>query len=220
MLTFRNNAVRILLAAFAALSVIPWSGSLASAEEGTWSKQAYAIPSQRAFRVPSPDRRKNVMIDSLALSVIEDGSRLSGLEGYTILLPAELSWASDSKAFVITANEGGKEGAWYVSVYMLDFERVNYLDISFEVNDRFKERYPCMAGDDPNVGAIKWLKDSKNLLVVAEIPARAACSEKSARWGYIIEVPSGKVLSEIEPKRLQEEWGEYLGTRILKKSSR
>jgi hypothetical protein len=50
--------------------------------------------------------------------------------------------------------------------------------------------------------------------------ARASCSGKNGRWGYVVEVPSSKVLSELEPKKLRDDWGEYLGPRIVTKSLR
>ena len=191
-----------------------------AAEEGTWSKQAFSVPRQRAFRIPSPDRKKTVLVQEMMLAVTEAGVPVPGIEGYTIVLPAEIAWAPDSKAFVLTANEGGPDEAWYVTVYMLEFDRVNYYDVTAEAAGRFKERFACLASDEPNFGAIKWLKESKNLLLAAEVPSRASCSEKIAPWGYIVEVPSGKVLSELAPKKLQDDWGDYLGARTVRKSLR
>lgn len=211
-------ARQVLLTALILLFLMPGSGNQASAEEGTWSKQAFSVPRQRAFKIPSPDRKKTVLIQEMRLAVVEAGVPVPGIEGYTIMLPAEIAWAPDSKAFVLTANEGGQDEAWYVTVYMLEFDRVNYYEVTAEAAGRFKERYACLASDAPNIGAVKWLKESKNLLLVAEAPARTSCSDKNVLWGYIVEVPSGKVLSELEPKKLQDDWGEYLGPRIVKKS--
>jgi len=191
-----------------------------AAEEGTWSKQAFSIPRQRAFKIPSPDRKKTVLVQELMLAVTEAGVPVPGIEGYTIVLPAEIAWAPDSKAFVLTANEGGQDEAWYVTVYMLEYDRVNYYDVTAEAAVRFRASIKCLGADEPNFGAVKWLKESKNLLLVAEATARASCSNRNARWGYIVEVPSGKVLSELEPKKLQDDWGEYLGPRIVKKPLR
>ena len=220
MLISLNNTRRVLLTALILFFLLPGSGSPASAEEGTWSKLAYAIPSRRAFRIPSPDRTKTVLVQEMMLAVTEAGGTVPGIEGFTLLFPSEIAWASDSKAFVLTANEGGQDEAWYVTVFVLEYDRVNYYDVTAEAAGRFKERFACLAGDEPNIGAIKWLKESKSLLLVAEVPARASCSDKNARWGYIVEIPSGKVLSELEPKKLQDDWGEYLGLRFVKKSRR
>ncbi len=212
--------LRAVLPLLFCLSLLAGAVPKTAAEEGVWSKQAFSVPRQRAFKVPSPDRKRTVLVQEMMLAVTEAGGPVPGIEGYTIMLPAEIAWAPDSKAFVLTANEGGQDEAWYVTVYVLEYDRVNYYDVTVEAAGRFKERYACLASDEPNIGAIKWLKESKNLLLVAEVPARASCSEKNARWGYIVEVPSGKVLSELEPKKLQDDWGEYLGPRFVKKSRR
>ena len=211
---------RVALTLLFCLSLLAGAVPETAAEEGVWSKQAFSVPRQRAFKVPSPDRKKTVLVQDMMLMVTDGGVPVSGIEGYTIVLPAEIAWAPDSKAFVLTANEGGQDEAWYVTVYVLEFDRVNYYDVTAEAAGRFKESVKCLGADEPNIGAVKWLKDSKNLLLVAEVPARASCSEKNARWGYIVEVPSGKVLSELEPKKLQDDWGEYLGPRIVKRPLR
>ena len=215
-----DTARRVLLAALIYLFLTAGSGSPAAAEEGAWSKQAFSVPRQRAFKVPSPDRKKTVLVQDMILAVTDGGMPVTGIEGYTIILPAEIAWAPDSKAFVLTANEGGQDEAWYVTVYVLEFDRVNYYDITAEAAGRFKERFACLTSDEPNFGAIKWLKESKNLLLAAEVPVRASCGDKNAPWGYIVEVPSGKVLTELEPKKLMDDWGEYLGARIVKRSLR
>jgi hypothetical protein len=208
------------LTALILLFLLAGAGSPASAEEGAWSKQSFSVPRQRAFKVPSPDRKKTVLVQDMMLAVTEAGMPVTGIEGYTIILPAEISWAPDSKAFALTANEGGQDEAWYVTVFKLEFDRVNYYDVTSEAAAKFKEHFACLADGEPNFGAIKWLKESKSLLLAAEVPAHAPCSEKNAPWGYIIEVPSGKVLTELDPKKLMDDWGGYLGPRIVKRSPR
>ena len=205
---------------FCFLSLVVGMPPGVSAEDGVWSKQAFSVPRQRAFRVPSPDRKRAVLVQEMMLAVTEAGAPVPGIEGYTIMLPAEIAWAPDSKAFVLTANEGGRDEAWYVTVYMFEYDRVNYYDVSSEAAGKFKERYACLADSEPNIGAIKWLKESKNLLILAEAPGSASCSDKSVRQGYIVEVPSGKVVSELDMKKLQDDWGEYLGPRVFRKSPR
>ena len=205
----------ILLTALLLLPPLTAPVQSASAEEGLWSKSAFSIPRDRPFRVPSPDRKKTILIADLSLVVIDSGSPVPGIEGYTLLLPAEVSWASDSKAFVITSNEGGiGEEAWFVTAYVLEYDRISYYDVTEEAAFRFKELTKCPDAGEPHFGAVKWTKESKNLLVVAEAPERASCPARGTVRGYIVEVPSGKVLSELEPTKLSERWGEYLGMRV------
>lgn len=192
----------------------------AFADEGMWSKQAHSIPRGRDFRVPSPDRKRTVLIRELALIVVEGGAPVPGIEGYTVLLPAEIAWAPDSKAFVITSNEGGSDEAWFVTAYVLEYDRVNYYDVTVEAAVRFRELLQCTDEGEPAFAAVKWLKESKNLLIVAEAPARWQCPDAGRLLGFIVEVPSGKVLSEIPAKKLSEDWGEYLGQRIIRRLPR
>lgn len=201
--------------------VHPMAGPIreADAEDGRWSKQAFAIPRHRAFKVPSPDRKKTVMVADLSLVVLDGGEAVPGIEGYTLVLPAEISWAPDSKAFVITSNEGGSgEEAWFVTVYTLENDRVNPIEVTAEAADRFKEQIKCPDAGEPHFGVVKWVRESKNLLVAAEAPDRASCAEAGVFRGYILEIPSGKVLKELSPKMLSDDWGEYLGSRFSKKS--
>ncbi|MHB8844961.1 MAG: hypothetical protein ACYC7L_09455 [Nitrospirota bacterium] len=216
----KPNLARTFLIACSLALVLDGAAQISRAEEGLWSKAAFSIPRQRAFRVPSPDRRKTVRIEDLSLAVIDEGERVPGIEGYTLLLPAEIAWAPDSKAFVITANEGGAgEEAWFVTVYALEYERVNYHDVTAAAAAKLREQAKCPA-EELNFGAIKWVRESKTLLIVGEIAPRADCPEKGAMWGYIVEVPSGTVLRELSPKKLVDEWGEFLGPRVLKKNLR
>ena len=213
-----NVRIIILLAVLSCLLPLTGPVATACAEEGLWSKQAFSIPRHRDFTVPSPDRKKTVLIKDLSLVVIDGGSAVPGIEGYTLLLPAEISWAPDSKAFFITANEGGLgDETWFVTVFMLEHDRVKYYAVTAEVANRLKKEIQCPDAGEPHFGAIKWVKESKNLLVVAEVPEHSSCPEKGTLRGYIIEVPSGKVLSELPLKQLVDDWGGYLGPRITRK---
>jgi hypothetical protein len=161
----------ILLIMLSFMLAFDGSANTACAEEGIWSKQAFSIPLLRAFKVPSPDRKKTILIEDLSLVVIDGGSAVPGIEGYTLLLPAEISWAPDSKAFVITSNEEGSgDEAWFITVYLLEYDRVKYYDVTAEAGNRFKELIKCPDAGEPHFGAIKWVKESKNLLVVARRP--------------------------------------------------
>ena len=187
----------------------------ASAEEGQWSRLAVAVPSQRNFVIPSPDRKKTIRIEGFDLTVVEGGLPVPGGVNISILKPAEIAWAPDSKAFTITSSDGGSDGTWEVVVFLLEYERFTYYDPGKEAVLLFKQQYPCLDQLEPNVGAVRWLKESKHLLLALEMPPAAACEDRKAVRGYAVEANTGKVLKEYDRKKLMDEWGEYLGKRIV-----
>jgi WD40 repeat protein len=191
-------------------------GAVAGAEEGSWSRNSFLLPAQAPFRVPSPDRTKTVFVEGTALSVLDGGQQCSGLEGYSLLGHAELAWSPDSKAFVVTASEGGQGGAWFITVFQVQNVRVTLSEPVEGVNAKMHERYPCLGQEDPNLGAIWWVKGSTQLLVAAEVPARSSCGEKGQIRGYLIDVPTGKIMYEFDAALLKETFSEHLGRRFTR----
>jgi hypothetical protein len=187
----------------------------AVAEEGQWSRLAVAVPSQRNFVIPSPDRKKTIRIEGFDLTVAEGGLPVPGGVNISILKPAEIAWAPDSKAFTVTSSDGGADGTWEVVVFLLEYERFTYYDPGKEAVLLFKQQYPCLDQLEPNVGAVRWLKESKHLLLALEMPPAAACADRKAVRGYAVEANTGKVLKEYERRKLIDEWGEYLGKRLV-----
>ena len=51
-----------------------------AAEEGVWSKRAFSVPRRRAFKVPSPDRKKTLLVQDTMLIVTEAGGPVPGID--------------------------------------------------------------------------------------------------------------------------------------------
>lgn len=209
MIAHRRRVLTLFLAAICALTGLP-----AAAEEGQWSRLAVTAPALRSFIIPSPDRKKSIRIEGLDLTVVEGGIPVPGAVNIGILKPAEIAWAPDSKAFTVTSSDGGAEGAWEVVVFLLEYERFNYYDPGREAADRFKQQYPCIENLEPNIGAVKWVKESRHLLLALEMPPTAACDDRKAVRGYVVEASTGAILREFDRRKLVEEWGEFLGKRF------
>ncbi len=207
-----------LLAVVASVCLLHAVGSAVFAEEGAWSRNAFLLPAQAPFRVPSPDRMKTAFVEGTKLTVLEGRQEISGLEGFSLLGQAELAWSPDSKAFVVTASEGGIEGPWFITVFQIQNQRATIREPVGEVITKFHERYPCLGQDDPNIGALWWTKGSSQLLVGAEVPGRSHCAEAGQSRGYIIDVSSGKVLYEFDAPSLKENFSEHLGSRFSRQS--
>lgn len=189
------------------------------AEVGTWSREATLLTPLRKLEIPATDSKKIVVISGVDLDVTVEGRKLPGIEEEGVMYPAELFWAPDSSAFFITASDGGAVGTWFVSVYVIEKGRVRYLNVTQEVIMQFKKYYKCDEPEEPNVGAIRWLKGSKNLLLVAEVPPHSTCPEMGRVRGYIVEIPNGKILQEFDEKELRAQWGSHLGRRFIREKN-
>jgi hypothetical protein len=163
----------------------------------------------------SPNSRKTVYVGETHFLVRADGVWLPfptkpwGVNGL-----AELLWAPDSSAFVVTESDGGWVGSWLVNVYRIDGDTVAKLDVSQAVTDVFQKRYPCVEPETPNVGAVAWLEGSKRLLLVAEVPPHSSCHEMGKLGGFVVEVPGGRIVQEYSEAELRDKWGKYLGIRL------
>jgi hypothetical protein len=195
-----------------AAACIP-SGNL-WAGDGQWSRFAQSVPSGRIFSVPSPDRTRTIVISNRELTVLEGGQPVEGAEGISILLPAEIGWAQDGKAFFITSSDGGQQGTWDVSIFLLERDRFSFEVVTEQAVDLFLKAYPCAASPVPHVGLLRFTKDSKQALLAVEAASGSSCAERDAVRGFIVDVPSGDVLRELELQRLVKEWGETLGSRF------
>lgn len=184
------------------------------AGDGQWSRFAQSVPSRRTFSVPSPDRTRTIVISNMELTVLEGRQPVEGAEGIGILLPAEVGWAPDGKAFFISSSDGGRQGTWDVSVFLLEYDRFSFEVVTEEAVDLFLKAYPCAVSPVPHVGLLKFTKDSKQALLAVEAASGSSCPEQHTVRGYLVEVPSGTVLRELDLQRLVGEWGETLGSRF------
>jgi len=184
---------------------------------GIWSKEARFlsyVQQTRKVQIAAPDKNKVVVIDGVRLLVVMGGKELPGIENEGVGTLAELSWAPDSSAFFITWSDGGTVGTWRPSVYLIRKTRVHRVDVTKEIETHFGKQYACKEPEEPNIGAIKWLKGSKNLLLVAEVPPHSTCPEMGKVMGYIVSVPSGKIVEQFGSDKLKTVWGRYLGPRL------
>lgn len=199
---------------------------------GLWSAHATRLeyspgtaekPGIRALRIPSPDKKLVLVVRDNLITVERGGGRLHGTEGVRLHPLAEMAWAPDAKAFFITQSDGGNVGTWTLDVYLIDGNQVRQVDVIHEVKLEFSKHYRCSeltnptATEEPNIAALAWLHDSSNLLVVAEVPPHSSCPEMGKLGGYIVAVPSGRILQDMDEKSLRASWTRTLGERLLMK---
>jgi hypothetical protein len=132
---------------------------------------------------------------------------------------AEVGWASDSCAFFITQSDGGAVGTWNTDAYLLTPLGLRKVAVSDGVRKDFMKRYNCDVWGDqrgneiPNIAGLKWLKGSRELLLVAEVPPHSSCPEMGKFMGYVVSVPSTKIVTRYSAREVKNRWGQSLGPR-------
>lgn len=212
--------MRILFLLTLVLSGLLCSRAETATSPGMWSREATSllwVPTIGKIEIPAPDRRRAVIIEDVRLDVLMDGQKLPGTENEGVGSLAEVAWSPDSRAFFVTESYGGEVGDWHVWVYRIENEKVRFLRVTEQVVKGFKRHYRCEDPEEPNIGAIKWVNGSNQLLVVAEVPPHSSCPEMGKIRGYSVEVPSGRIVREFGEKELRARWGRFLGQRFEKK---
>lgn len=187
--------------------------------EPQWSKSATALAWQgetRHLTIDSPDKRAAVVVGETRLQVFRGAKDLAGTENSGVSTLAELLWAPDSSAFVVTQSDGGWVGNWYVTVYAVGSDSVHKFNVMKPVSASFKKTYTCDDAENPNVGAVAWLGGSKELLVAAEVPPHSSCRGMGNVAGFVVDPKTGNVLAALTEGQLRKHFAEFLGTRFKK----
>jgi hypothetical protein len=191
-------------------------------QEGVYSKVASTAPIDGVTSVTteflSPDGLKRIVVKSKPMSQPEVFVRVAGNEypvGFSPWPCPEFQWAPDSEAFFLTFSDGGTVGNYKVFVYYPSKEGVKVLDPTSAVEKDFLARYPkCFDPEIPNFGGITWLKDSRRLLVAAEVLPHSNCDMMGTFAAYEIEVPSGRIVKKYGQLVAKQHFWNLLGPEL------
>jgi hypothetical protein len=121
---------------------------------------------------------------------------------------AEISWAPDSKALFVTRSPAGRNGMYFLAVYVLDGDKIRILEPTPMIYEAFGHPVRCDTPEEPNVAGVSWDKDPHRLLVAAEIVSHSNCASNGTFEIYEISIPELKILKkygQLEAKKLF--WG-------------
>ena len=167
---------------------------------------------------PSPDGLKTIVMKDRPKAQPEISVRIGQKEFPVKFSPwpcPEFQWAPDSKAFFLTYSDGGAVGNYEVMVYYPSDEGVETIEPTSAVEKDFLAYYPkCAEPETPNLGGVAWVKDSRRLLVAAQVLPHSNCDMMGTFSLYEIEVPSGKIIKKYDQLRAKSLFGELLGTEL------
>lgn len=185
---------------------------------GEWSRDAVSLLRglRDTLRIPSPDKKNMVLFEGIDLAVVNDGKYLRpDSDNQADISVAELLWSDASNGFAITQSDGGLVGHWYVFLYLFKQGKVIPFQVGTQVLKSFGKRFTCSPPEEAYVAAVKWLAHGKQQQLVAEVPPHSDCPDMGMLRGYVVAVPSGKILKQYTEKQLLSKWRHYLGERLL-----
>jgi hypothetical protein len=173
-----------------------------------WSQAMYsrsAKPILRRGTITAPDGKKSIVVktvEGLPTILIRAGSHVYSTR-LAPLIDAEAAWTPDSKAFFVTYSDAGAVGRYHVLVVYVTDAGIHVIEPVPDGSSLFKPT--CFDPELPNVGAIGWIGNGSDRLAIAvEVPPHSSCASMGTFKAYVIQLPSGRVVSnygQIEAKR-------------------
>ena len=187
---------RIVLAATAiafALS-LGVSAQNPKAESPVFSRDA--VYAYMGKNVISPDKQNSVRIrvtrndedEHFPATVIVTSGKSTFTGEIDFALNAEVLWSPDSKAFAVSGSKDGAGGLYLTDVFIVGESGLTKIPLSDVIWRAFGHPVRCGWPEDPNVGAVAWLKDATRLLVAAQIIGHTNCdsnfTSRLMRWRF------------------------------------
>jgi hypothetical protein len=107
---------------------------------------------------------------------------------------ALMLWSPDRHGFALTYSDAGAIGKFHVRVFLIRGDAVTEAPRVIQpAVDSFKARHYCESRGN-NISAIKWVQDSKHLLLLTAVYPTGDCGPDSGHAeGYLVAIPDGKI---------------------------
>ena len=117
---------------------------------------------------------------------------------------ALILWSPDQHGFALTYSDSGAIGGFHVRVFLIHGDTVTEATRVIQTAvDSFNAVHYCK-GRRNNVSAIKWVHDSRHLLLLTAVYPSGDCGPDSGHAeGYLVAVPDGKIERHLTLDQLQ-----------------
>ena len=130
---------------------------------------------------------------------------LSNFIGSTNL--TEFKYSDDSTAVFMNSSLGGLIGDWHTHIYRFRNGRALEFDI---VKVLRASGLPKSKDCEPNIYSIAWLRQSSQLLVLAEIPPSSGCANMGLSRGYVVDLDHHRVIESYSAKQYVKKFHRFL----------
>jgi hypothetical protein len=208
------------------LTVIPAAaGFCETIQVGMCAKEAITIrpletpDKNKSAHVSSPDKRYLLEITGAEMTISASNKTDDLKPSPVIYLDslAEVGWSEDSSSLFLTRSDGGWIGSWYVRVMRSNDNWSKEIDITQDALEDYQRLITRCPEEIPNVVAVGWVGTSDQLLIVVETPNHSSCPDMGNIEGYLVAVPSGKVIQRYDHDALRKQYSHLMGQRLLSK---
>lgn len=196
----------------------------AAVREGAYSRQAVVIWDQiagpgRPLTVHSPGGESRVVAtydektDDGRVLLHTSGQIGRGLIDLGAGVGAELLWARNGRAFLVTTSDGGANGPFRTMLVDGHSGRPRARDLSPLIYRAFGHPVECGWPERPNVGAVTWLSGTR-VVVAAEIVAHSNCDSFGTFAAYEVDVEGMRVVRRIDQVAAKRIFARELGQEL------
>lgn len=165
----------------------------------------------------APNANYSINATSAGLSVVGKRGKRTHLEILVNPPLMEVLWPPDSRNFVINVSDGGLVGSWEAKFYSIDADdRPVSRDVQSIIVPIANKLLKCEPKEDANIGAVSWLDNGNEILIIVEVPPHSSCRNMGAVFGFRVSVKSGKIIERISEADLHKKWATVLGCRFTK----
>lgn len=189
------------------------------AADGSYSKLSVRLcwqnerKNERHLKIASPDGSVLLEVSADEGQLFKDKSAIGN--HFAVAPDVEWLWSPDSQGMIITSLIGNPTPV-ITAVSFVD-DTLTAPELMKKVQVDFAARHPELpCAQDPNVAGLTWTKDSKEVVLVAEIPASPRCEKADGYFeAYVISIPRGQIIERYSMRETVTKFRKVLGSGLL-----
>lgn len=167
------------------------------------------LPENGAKWLSAPDYSSSIKIMPEGVSLVAPNGSETDLSNFIGSMHlTEFKYSDDSTAVFMNSSLGGLVGDWHTHIYRFRNGKAWEFDIvrALRASGLPKSNPGC----EPNIYSIAWLRQSSQLLVLAEIPASSGCVNMGLSRGYVVDLDQHRVIESYSAKQYVKKFHRFL----------
>jgi hypothetical protein len=129
-------------------------------------------------------------------------------------LNPEVLWSADSKAFTVTGSSGGANGPYHSDAFIIKPGRLIHVPLTALVRTAFGHPVKCGWPESPNVAAIRWIDNSRTVLVAAEVVNHSNCDSFGTFKTFVVDLDTKQIVKRYGQLQVKRLYGSDLGIEL------